>query len=263
MRTTVTQRELSPPGRGGAGAAPGARARATDGRPTLRARSCTTADGHGARLAPGATATPMNAAAVLLGNGEPQHPALVCGGERVTYDALRDAVARAASAWRQRGRRAAASALRSSCPTACAWVSAFLGTIWAGGVAVAVNPRIPADEWQFILGEPGSASSSPSRATTRRRRFASAWSTLADWLRDAQAAAPVAPEPMDAEAPALLDPLVGNQRQAQGGRARASLRAPVERVAAELLGVTRRRSPVRELQAVLRLSAGATACSRD
>ena len=41
----------------------------------------------------------MNAAAVLLANGDPRHVALVCGAEEVTYSALRDAVARAASAW--------------------------------------------------------------------------------------------------------------------------------------------------------------------
>ena len=48
-------------------------------------------------------ATPMNAAAILLGNGSPQHPALVGGGECVTYNVLQKAVARAAGVWRQRG----------------------------------------------------------------------------------------------------------------------------------------------------------------
>jgi acyl-CoA synthetase (AMP-forming)/AMP-acid ligase II len=35
-------------------------------------------------------------------------------------------------------------------------VVAFLGTIWAGGVAVAVNPQIPAPEWSHILDEAAS-----------------------------------------------------------------------------------------------------------
>ena len=96
----------------------------------------------------------MNAAAVLLENGDSQRIALVCDSERVTYEGLRDATARAASAWRKRG-LACGERVAIKLPDGCPWVSAFLGTIWAGGVAVAVNPRIPPDDWQFILGDAG------------------------------------------------------------------------------------------------------------
>ena len=95
-----------------------------------------------------------NAAAVLLEERDPQRTALVCGVERLTYAALRDAVARAASAWRWRG-LAQGERVAIKLPDGCAWVSAFLGTIWAGGVAVAVNPRIRSEDWQFIVGEAG------------------------------------------------------------------------------------------------------------
>jgi len=51
----------------------------------------------------------MNAAAYLLATGQANASALECGAERLTYGELRDAVARAAGAWRAR-----ATASRSS-----------------------------------------------------------------------------------------------------------------------------------------------------
>ena len=94
----------------------------------------------------------MNAAALLLEAGDAQGIALACGPEQITYEELRDATARAAFGWQryglQRGERVAIKL-----PDSCAWVSSFLGTIWAGGVAVAVNPRIPAEDFRAILDE--------------------------------------------------------------------------------------------------------------
>jgi acyl-coenzyme A synthetase/AMP-(fatty) acid ligase len=181
-------------------------------------------------------ATPMNAAAILLGNGSPQHPALVGGGECVTYNALRDAVARAASVWRQRG-VAPGDRVAIKLPDGSVWVSAFLGTMWAGGVAVAVNPRIPADEWQFILGDAGFrfilAESHDDAPAAYRERVV----TVTEFLRDALGAAPIGTRSMDAEAPAFWTHSSGSS-----GRPKAVVHAHrfalhVERVAAELLDV--------------------------
>ena len=38
-------------------------------------------------------------------------------------------------------------------PDGIDWAIAWLGAVWAGGVAVGVNPRIPAAEWQAVLDE--------------------------------------------------------------------------------------------------------------
>jgi acyl-coenzyme A synthetase/AMP-(fatty) acid ligase/rubrerythrin len=144
----------------------------------------------------------MNAAAVLLADHDARRPALCCGAENMSYGALRDSVARAASVWRSRG-VAPGDRVAIKLPDGCDWVSAFLGTIWAGAVAVAVNPRIPEAEWQYILEEAGfSAILAESRDDTP-----SPWRErvmLLDAWRGAVAqASPLAPEAMDPEAPAF------------------------------------------------------------
>lgn len=178
----------------------------------------------------------MNAAAVLLENGDPQRIALICDSERITYEALRDATARAASAWRRRGLECG-ERVAIKLPDGCPSVSAFLGTIWAGGVAVTVNPRIPPDDWQFIVGEAGFrfilAESREDMPPAVRDRVV----LLDEWLRDAATAAPIAPEPMDEESPAFWGHSSGTS-----GRPKAVVHAhrfalQIERVTAELLGV--------------------------
>ncbi len=92
----------------------------------------------------------LNAAQVLLGDHAAQRLALICGAERLTYAELRDRVARCASAWQQQGLvpgDRVAIRLSDSCASVCA----FLGAIWAGGVAVLINPRLPRTEWQALL----------------------------------------------------------------------------------------------------------------
>ena len=96
----------------------------------------------------------INAAAVLLGGDDPQRTAIVCDGGRLTYGELQDAVARAAADWQRRG-LAPGDRVAVKLPDGIAWVTAFLGAIWAGGVAVGVNPRLAATEWATILGEGG------------------------------------------------------------------------------------------------------------
>ncbi len=144
----------------------------------------------------------MNAAALLLGGHDPQRTALCCGTETLSYGELQGSVARAASVWRARG-VAAGDRVAIKLADGCDWVSAFLGTIWAGGVAVAVNPRIPEAEWHYILDEAGFgailAESLDDTPSPWRERVV----LLDDWRRSHAQASPIAPEAMEPEAPAF------------------------------------------------------------
>jgi acyl-coenzyme A synthetase/AMP-(fatty) acid ligase len=179
----------------------------------------------------------MNAAATLLRNGESQQTAIACGAEKVTYDGLRDAVARAGSAWRRRG-LACEDAVAIKLPDGLPWVDAYLGAMWTGGVAVAVNPRIPADEWAAILAERPFrfvlAESADDAPPASRDRVV----TLRSWLDELKAAAPIEPEPVAEDAPAFWTHSSGTS-----GKPKAIVHAhrfalSVESVADELLGVT-------------------------
>src|SRR5437667_5174667 len=99
-------------------------------------------------------ATNMNAAQLLLADHEDARVALVCGSEEMSRGELREAVARVGAKWRARGvRRGDRVAIKL--PDAFDWVIAYLGVIWAGGVAVGVNPRVPPKEWLAILDAAG------------------------------------------------------------------------------------------------------------
>lgn len=93
-----------------------------------------------------------NAAEVLLADHDPQHVAFVCGTDSITFAELTDAVGRAAAAWQARG-LARGDRVAIKLPDSIDWVTAYLGAIWAGGVAVGVNPRIPEGDWQYIMQE--------------------------------------------------------------------------------------------------------------
>lgn len=96
----------------------------------------------------------MNAAAYLLATGQASASALECGDERLSYGELRDAVARAAGAWRARG-LARGERVLVFAPDGIAWVIAYLGAIWAGGVAVGLNSRLFERELSVVLSESG------------------------------------------------------------------------------------------------------------
>mgnify|MGYP001585873190 CR=1 FL=1 len=96
----------------------------------------------------------MNAAAYLLATGEPSAIALECGAERLSYGELRAAVAHAAGAWRARGLEQGERVLVFA-PDSIAWVIAYLGAIWAGGVAVGLNSRLFERELSVVLSESG------------------------------------------------------------------------------------------------------------
>ncbi|MBL8340116.1 MAG: AMP-binding protein [Rubrivivax sp.] len=99
----------------------------------------------------------MNAAELLLRPAGPRGDAgiaIECEGERVSRGELRERVARLAGAWRRLGLRpGGVVAVRLT--DGIGWVEAWLSVIWAGGVAVGVNPRLPADEWRAACEESG------------------------------------------------------------------------------------------------------------
>ena len=145
----------------------------------------------------------FNAAALLLEGKPDDAPALACAGARLSYGELRDRVARAAAAWHARG-VAPGDRVAVKLADGCDWVIAFLGAIWAGGVAVAVNPRVPRAEWHYILDEAGFAAilvegDDPDTPSPWRERLV----TLADWRATAAAATPVAAAPVDDITPAF------------------------------------------------------------
>jgi acyl-coenzyme A synthetase/AMP-(fatty) acid ligase len=83
----------------------------------------------------------MNAAAALLSVGESARPALDCAGLEMSYAQLADSVARAAGRLRALGVEPGDRVLLAA-DDSIDWVVAHLGTIWAGGVSVPLNPRL-------------------------------------------------------------------------------------------------------------------------
>jgi acyl-coenzyme A synthetase/AMP-(fatty) acid ligase len=175
--------------------------------------------------------TPINAAAILLDGRDPRRIALECGRQRIDYGALRAAVARAGSAWRRFGVRPG-DRVAIKLADGIAWVTAYHGAIWGGAVAVAVNPRIPAAEWQRIVAAAGFrcvlAEATDDVAPVL---------TLHEWSAAAQSAAPMPAAAMDPEAPACW-----TQSSGTSGSPKAVVHAHrvalhVERVAADVLGV--------------------------
>lgn len=94
----------------------------------------------------------LNASAVLLANGRERDVALLCGEQTRTFGELRESVARAAAAWQMRGLKPG-ERIAVGVPDGFAWVDAVLGCIWAGGVAVPINPRFSENEWSVVLEE--------------------------------------------------------------------------------------------------------------
>ena len=145
----------------------------------------------------------MNAAALLLDAQDAQRTALVCTtGASLSYGALRDGVARCAAVWRERG-IGPGDRVAVKLADGVDWVTAFLGTIWSGAIAVGVNPRVPAPDWQYILDEAGfsvildeSLDATPSPWRERVMR-------LDDWRGECERATPVAALAVAEDAPAF------------------------------------------------------------
>ena len=96
----------------------------------------------------------INAAACLFETGAENHTAIECGQQRISYGELRNAVARAAGAW-QAMALAPGERVVVFAPDSIEYVEAYLGIIWAGGAAIAVNPRLDMRELAPILSESG------------------------------------------------------------------------------------------------------------
>lgn len=95
---------------------------------------------------------PVNAAACLFETGDPGRVALECGSRQISYGDLRRNVAQAAGAWHSLGLLADDRVVVFA-PDGIDWVEAYLGAIWAGGVAVGVNPRLGLADLAAILEE--------------------------------------------------------------------------------------------------------------
>jgi benzoate-CoA ligase len=96
----------------------------------------------------------VNAAAYLLEVGEGEKVAIESDDGSITYDRLRNRVARAAGMWRSLG-LAVGDRVLVLAPDSIGWVEAYLGAIWAGGVAVGLNSRLFERELSVIVGECG------------------------------------------------------------------------------------------------------------
>jgi acyl-coenzyme A synthetase/AMP-(fatty) acid ligase len=155
----------------------------------------------------------MNAAECLLSVGADAAVALECGDRRVTYAELRVAVPRAGAAWHALGLTPGARAVVLA-PDSDDWVVAYLGAIWAGGVAIGINPHLALRDLAPILSD------SEVRYVWCERELAGSVSALAeslpdgptvvapggvsrDWTVAMQAATRIAPGEHGDEAPAL------------------------------------------------------------
>lgn len=134
----------------------------------------------------------MNAAAYLLEVGEPEKVAIESDEGSITYERLLDRVARAAGVWRSLGLGVGDRVLVLA-PDSIGWVEAYLGAIWAGGVAVGLNSRLFERELSVIVGECGA-------------RFAWCTSETVELFERCVEAAGAGPELIsEAEFEALLD----------------------------------------------------------
>ncbi|MFI4932445.1 MAG: AMP-binding protein, partial [Burkholderiales bacterium] len=159
---------------------------------------------QGARLqaGPGATVAPINAAELLLGGHDLRRPALACGDQQLSRGELRDWAARCAAVWAARGLRSG-DRVAVKLPDGLDWVAAFLGSMWCGMVAVAVNPRIPAAEWRYILDEAGFSVILAEHDDDTPEPWRSRVLRVDAWRRECERSQATDVRPMDPEAPAF------------------------------------------------------------
>lgn len=191
----------------------------------------------GERPAAATAADTMNAAQLLLADHDDSRVALVCGSEQLSRGELREAVARAATKWRTRGvRRGDRVAIKL--PDGIDWVVAYLGVIWAGGVAVGVNPRVPANEWLTILDAAGFLFILAENPDDTPQPWQAHVISLDDWRRELSHAAPGEPEPMRPEDPVLWVHSSGTSGHPKAVVHPHRIAREIERVGRERLGLT-------------------------
>ncbi|MFO1331144.1 MAG: AMP-binding protein [Rubrivivax sp.] len=179
---------------------------------------------------------PLNAAQLLLAPHDGAKIAIECGDERLSYAELRDRVARAAAVWRARGLRPG-DRVAVKLPDGLDWVVCWLGTIWAGGIAVGVNPRVPAPEWQYILEEAGFNVIVAETDADTPEPWRAHVIPLAEGRRAVAAAQPDAPAIVDPDTPAFWLHTSGTS-----GKPKAVVHAhrcvrEVGRISAERMGI--------------------------
>lgn len=179
----------------------------------------------------------VNAAQLLLAQADPERSALVCGRERLDYRELRARVARAAGAWRERGLRPG-DRVAIKLPDGIDWVVAFLGTIWAGGVAVAVNPQVALAEWNYILDEAGFAIIVAENADGTPLAWKNRVVPVREARRSFAAAEEADPALVHENTPAFWCHSSGTSGRAKAVVHRHGFAREVERISRERLGVT-------------------------
>jgi len=188
---------------------------------------------------PEGTPVPLcNGAALLLRNGQDEAgTALICGDQRLSYGELRAQVARAAGLWRQRG-IGNGDRIAIRLVDGIDWVVAWLGAVWAGAVAVGVNPRIPSREWNYILDEAGFGLILAESAADTPAPWSDRVLALAEWQPALAAATPVEPQMVEEDQPAFWTHSSGTSGQPKAVvHAHQALRA-IERVGRERLGIS-------------------------
>jgi acyl-coenzyme A synthetase/AMP-(fatty) acid ligase/rubrerythrin len=179
---------------------------------------------------------PMNAADVVLAEHAAERIALICGTEQVTRGELRDRVARAGAAWRRLG-IARGDRVAVKLADGIDWIVAYFGAIWAGGVAVGVNPRVPAPEWHAILDAAGFRFILAERGDETPSPFDAQLVALDDWRSVLAQSAPCEAEPMRPD-----DPVLWVHSSGTTGRPKAvvhpqRIALEIERVGRERLGI--------------------------
>jgi acyl-coenzyme A synthetase/AMP-(fatty) acid ligase/rubrerythrin len=179
----------------------------------------------------------INGAKLLLSGHADDRLALVCGAQRLSYGQLRRRVACAAAVWRARGLRAG-DRVAIKLPDGIDWVVAFLGTIWAGGVAVAVNPHIPAPEWRYILDEAGFNVIVAEKTDDTPEPWRSRIILLEDGQRAVAAAEPIDAVLVDDTTPAFWCHSSGSSGKPKAVVHGHRFAREIERVSRERLGIT-------------------------
>ena len=201
-----------------------------------KARALGAAGDERAPIATGARTT-LNAAEVLLADHDDARVALVCGSEEMQRGELRRAVARAGALWRARGvRRGDRVAIKLA--DGFDWVVAYLGVIWTGGVAVGVNPRVPANDWLAILDAAGFAFILAEATADTPAPWSRLVVTLDEWRHELASAAPCDAEPMQPEDPALWVHSSGTSGHPKAVVHPQRIVLEIERVGRERLGLT-------------------------
>lgn len=178
----------------------------------------------------------MNGAEILLARHDAARPAIECDGVTIGFGELRERVARAAGAWRANGLQPG-QPVAVKLPDGIDWAVAWLGAVWAGGVAVGVNPRIPAAEWRAVLDEARFALIVAGDAGDTPAAWQHALLPLDHARRAWAVAEPTAPLPL-----AESDPALWVHSSGSSGRPKAVVHSQrtltrVARVSSERLGI--------------------------